>query len=81
MLILPANPQTTNHGEQNGGVRGRTEGTEGVYSPIGRTIISPTITPEFSNQKLHMQGPLAPPTYVAEDGLIWHLWVQKPFIL
>jgi hypothetical protein len=30
MLILAANPQTTNHREENGGVRVRTEGTEGI---------------------------------------------------
>ena len=81
MLILAANPQTTNHGEVKGVVRGRTEGTEGIYIPIGRTTISPTRTPRVLKPKNMHAGPLAPSTYVAEDGLIWHLWVEKPCIL
>jgi hypothetical protein len=28
----------TEHGDPNGGVGERTEGAEGVYNPIGRTI-------------------------------------------
>jgi hypothetical protein len=30
----------TEHGDPNGGVRGMTEGAEGVYNSIGRTTIS-----------------------------------------
>jgi hypothetical protein len=37
--MVEANHQTE-HGDPKGGVRERTEGAEGVYSPIGRTIIS-----------------------------------------
>jgi hypothetical protein len=30
----------TEHGDPNGGIRERTDGVEGVSSPIGKTIIS-----------------------------------------
>jgi hypothetical protein len=30
----------TEHGDPNGGVRGKTEGAEGVFNVIGRTTIS-----------------------------------------
>jgi hypothetical protein len=39
MQMLVAKHQTK-HGDPNGGDRGRTEGAEGVYNPIGRTTIS-----------------------------------------
>jgi hypothetical protein len=32
--------QPSEHRDPNRGVRGRTEGAEGVYNPIGRTTIS-----------------------------------------
>ena len=73
----------TEHWDPNGGVRGKTEGAEGVCNPIGRTtILTNQSPPELSgakttNQKIHM----APATYVAEDGFIWHQWEEKPFVL
>jgi hypothetical protein len=39
MWVLAANNQTE-HGDPNGVVRGRIEGTEGICNPIGRTTIS-----------------------------------------
>jgi hypothetical protein len=35
MRMLTANHQSE-HRDRNGGVRGRTEGAEGVYNPIGK---------------------------------------------
>jgi hypothetical protein len=39
MWVLAAN-HWTEHEDPNGGVKGRTEGAEGVCIPIGRTTIS-----------------------------------------
>jgi hypothetical protein len=44
MWVLIANCRTEN-GDPNGGVRGKTEGAEMVYNPIGRTTISMKQTP------------------------------------
>jgi hypothetical protein len=44
MGMLTGNHQTE-HGDPNGGVRGRTEGAEGDCNPIGRTTISTHQTP------------------------------------
>jgi hypothetical protein len=43
--MLAANHQTE-HDDHNGWVKGRTEGAEGVYNPIGRTTISTNQTPK-----------------------------------
>jgi hypothetical protein len=51
MWMLVANHQTE-HRDHNGGVRGRTEGAEGLWSPIGRTTISTNQIPQ-SSQELH----------------------------
>jgi hypothetical protein len=47
------------------GLEKKTEGAEGVYKPIGRTILTnktppPSSQNEITNQKLHMKGPMAP---------------------
>jgi hypothetical protein len=34
-----------------------------------------------TNQRVHMEGPMAPAPYVAEDGLISHQWEEKPLVL
>jgi len=56
----------------NGGVRERTEGAEGVCNPIGRTTIPTNQTAQSSQGLNHhsksAHGPMAPATYVAEDG-------------
>jgi hypothetical protein len=31
-----------------------------------------------TNQRVHMEGPMAPATYVAEDGLVGHQWEERP---
>ena len=31
-----------------------------------------------TNQRIHMQGPRAPATYVAEDGLVGYQWKVSP---
>ena len=31
-----------------------------------------------TNQRVHMEGPMALVTYVAEDGLIGHQWEERP---
>ena len=78
----------TDHGVSSGGVRERTEGAEEVCNPIGRTKISTNQTsPEFPGAKpptkeyIHMEGPMAPAAYVAEDDLVWHQWEERPFVL
>jgi hypothetical protein len=30
-----------------------------------------------TNQRVHMEGPMAPASYVAEDGLVGHRWDQR----
>ena len=30
-----------------------------------------------TNQRVHMEGPMAPATYVAEDGLVGHQWEER----
>jgi hypothetical protein len=44
MRMFAAN-HGTEHRDPNGGIRGRTEGVEGVCNPIGRTTISTNQTP------------------------------------
>jgi len=48
-LLIQMRMVTDNHwteqGDPNGGVREKTEGAEGVYNAIGRTIISTNQTP------------------------------------
>ena len=51
--------------------------TEVVYNPIGRETISAKQIHQSSrdkttNQRVHMEGPMAPVAYVAEDGLVGH---------
>ena len=31
-----------------------------------------------TNQSVHMKGPIAPATYVAEDGLVGYQWEEQP---
>jgi hypothetical protein len=30
------------------------------------------------DQRVHMEGPMALATYVAEDGLVEHMWEEQP---
>jgi hypothetical protein len=50
--MLAAN-HWTEFGDPNGGVRERTEGTEGVCKPIGRTTISTNQNPQSSQGLNH----------------------------
>jgi hypothetical protein len=69
MWILAAN-YWTEHRVPKGGVRERTEGPESVCNLIGKTTISTNETPPPpSSQRVHMEGPMDPAAYVAEDGL------------
>jgi len=74
MRILGANHRTE-HQDPKGEVKERTEGAKGVWNPIGRTRISTNHTTQSSqglttNQGVYMEGPMAPATYVAEDGIV-----------
>jgi hypothetical protein len=31
-----------------------------------------------TNQRVHIKGPMAPATYVAEDGIVGHQWEEWP---
>ena len=33
------------------------------------------------NQKVHIERPMAPAGYVAEDRLIWHQWEERHLVL
>jgi len=83
--MLTANHWTVN-GVPYGLVRERTEGAEEIFNLIGRTTISTKQTHQSSknettNQKLHMEGPMIPATYVAEGGLVGHQWEERPLVL
>ena len=34
-----------------------------------------------TNQRVHMEGPMAPVVSVAEDGLVGHQWKEQPLVL
>jgi hypothetical protein len=34
-----------------------------------------------TNQRIHMEGPMALASYVAEDGLVGHQWEERPLYL
>jgi hypothetical protein len=80
---------TANHwtecGVPDGRVGEETEGAEGVCSPMEGATVSTGQTPPpgaprdwTTNQRVHMEGPMALATYVAEDGLVGHQWEEKP---
>jgi hypothetical protein len=76
----------TEHNVPSGGVRERTEGAEGVCSLIGRITLSNIETPLSSRGLNHQtkstqEGSMAPSTYAAEDGPVWHQWEQRPLVL
>ena len=75
MWMLAANHQIE-QGDPNEGVRGRTEGAEGVCNPIERKTISTNQTtpelPRTTSQRVHMERLMVQGAYVAEDGLICH---------
>jgi hypothetical protein len=34
-----------------------------------------------TNQRVHVEGPMAPAAYVAENGLVGHQWEERPLVL
>jgi hypothetical protein len=34
-----------------------------------------------TNQRIHMDQPMAPAAYMAEDGLVGHQWEERPLSL
>jgi hypothetical protein len=52
MQMLTAN-HLTEHGDINGGIRGRNEGDDGACNPIGRTTISSNQIPQISHGLKH----------------------------
>jgi hypothetical protein len=90
--MLAAN-HWSEHGVPNGGVREGTEGAaEGGCSQKGGTTVStdhifhptaPARTPRDrnTNQRVHMEGHMAPVIYVSKNGLAVHKWEELPFFL
>jgi hypothetical protein len=76
----------TECGVLDGRVGKRTEGSEGVCSPMEGATVSTGQTPEAprdwtTNQSAHMEEPMAQATYVAEDELAGHQWKERPLDL
>lgn len=74
MRILAANHQTE-HGDPNGGARGRTEGVEGVCNHIGKKkqYQPPQIFQGLKHKpRVHRERPMALAVYVGEAGIVWH---------
>jgi hypothetical protein len=74
----------TEHRVPNGGKR--TEGAEGVCSPIGRTTVSLNQTPRAPrdktiNQRVYMEGLMALAEYVAQYGLVRNQYEEKSLVL
>jgi hypothetical protein len=74
---------TANHliepGHLNRRARGRTEGAEGDYNPLGRTISTNQTTQNslgLNHQRIYMEGSIAPSTYVGEMALFLTIWLQ-----
>ena len=71
-------------GVLDGGVREGTEGAEGVRSPMEGATVSTDQTPVArgdwtTNQRLHMEGSIAPAAYVTGDGLVGRQWEESPW--
>ena len=47
---------------------------KGFAAPQEEQQYEPTSSPRAltTNQKVHMEGPMAPAAYVAEDSIVWH---------
>jgi hypothetical protein len=81
--MLSAN-HWTELGEPDKEIGERTEGDEGVCSPMEEATVSTGQTSWSSwgwatNQRVQIEGPMAPTTYVAEYGLVGHQWEERPF--
>jgi hypothetical protein len=85
MHILTSNHWTEQE-DPNGGVREWTEELKGFTTPWEEQQYQPSRpsrAPRDStnNQRVYMEGPMTPATYVAEDGLVCHQWEERPFPL
>jgi hypothetical protein len=47
---------------------------EGATVSTGQT---PESSRGLDHQRVHTEGPMAPATYVAEDGLVGHQWEER----
>ena len=83
--MLTAN-HWTEHGIPNGGVRGRSEGAEGVYSLMGGVTVYTSPNPLQSSQGVNHQpksihGSSQDASYVGEDGLVGYQWEKRSLVL
>ena len=64
-------------GVPDGGVGLGTGGSNSVNGP--EPFPRPGAPRDWTtNQRVHMEGPMALATYVAEDGLVGHQWEERP---
>jgi|UPI0000486DB7 hypothetical protein len=72
-------------GVPDGGVGKGTEGAEEVCRPMGgeqrcQQARAPGAPGDWTtNQRIHMEGPMALAMYVAEDGLVGHQGKSSPW--
>ena len=70
-----------------GRLRGKTEGAEEDFNPIGRTTVSTNPDPAelprgyVTNQSIHGLVHGSPYTYIAEDCIVWPQWERMCLIL
>ena len=76
--MLEAN-HWTGCGVPNGGPGGWSGGAEGIYSPMGRTMISATQMPQDA-QGLNQGAHMVPAKNVAEEDLVGHQWEEKSLV-
>jgi hypothetical protein len=62
------------------------KGLKGFAAPYEEQQYEPTGTPraprdQTTNQRGHMEGPMAPAAYVAKDGLAGYQWEERPLFL
>ena len=70
----------------NGGVKEGTERAGGFCSPMEAATVSIGQTPRApgdwtTNQRIHIEGPMALAAYEAENGLVRHQWEERPLVL
>ena len=53
---------------------------KGLATPQEEQQYQPTRSPQIS-QRVHMKGPMALATHIAEDYLIWYQWEGSPLVV